>query len=125
MKLARLAVATATIGAALMAAASASAASYVTDITANPATFTCNTAHDLETCGGITLLVTPVTVSAGDTYSINTTYVTALKVPGSRVENWTYNALFDGVNGGAAPYTATPVSTLFGYVGPPGPFTTY
>jgi hypothetical protein len=113
----------------LAVATSTSATSYQTNITAGPSDFSCATANDVRTCSEFILLGTPVTMNAGDTYTIDVSLTYRAVVPGSKTldliygQLWDYNVATQQV--GVAAGTALVTTTAQGYIGPPPAFTSY
>jgi len=126
----------------VLAASAASAAAYVENISANPASLTCVTASGHETCSGYASLYLPADPGAtgtwlggsgvvilhdNDTMTINLSYTSPLHVPNSAVESAAYVTLYDwnGIVSSQPTGGSTTTSTLANYVGPASPGTSY
>jgi hypothetical protein len=122
----------------------AGAATYTETITDNPSNFTCTTASDVKTCYGYAFLFAPPPkgtgtlvsgsgvfyANASDTVDIDLNYTTPLYVPmgagptipGKRPYDIAFDVLYDW-NGSQLVITnesSSTLSTVTGYVGPPG-----
>src|SRR6516165_6100526 len=125
-------IATLTMAALAMALAivtPASAASYVTDIIAGPSDFTCSVANDVRTCNDFVPIGRPVFMNAGDTYTINVMLTYRAHVLGSSTLDLIYGQLVDfnlvTHQGEEAAGEALVTTTVEGYIGPPGAFSSY
>ncbi len=123
MKISRLAVAGAS-AIAVMAASSASAATYAKTLSGvDPASLTCTRSGNIVNCARVTIFASSdfIFLNSGDQYTLEVDYSHALIVPGSATRDIALAGLFDYnvVRGGRVPLFEADVSTtLLGYVGP-------
>lgn len=114
----------------LLAPGAGQATTYTDNFTVDPTQFSCGYYVDVEICGSFSLYTGgPRFVTAGDQFNEIIQFTSLVAVPATTTSNAIYTTLPNNFQHKGpnlpGPLMAHTTSTLLGYLGPAGPYTTY